>query len=95
MGKDQPAKEIIKQVNKLKNVEYALINDKDRKTSLKTRYIADGQQIFRSDEESVSKLSPKIKTKFFNYFKLFLKQSDIVIFSDYDKGIFMDDFCQN
>ena len=94
VGKDQPAKEIIKQVNKLKNIEYALLNDTERKTTVKTRYIADGQQIFRSDEESISKLSPKIKTKFFNYFKLFLKQSDIVIFSDYDKGIFMDDFCQ-
>ena len=94
VGKDQPAKEIIKQVNKLKNVEYALINDKDRKTSLKTRYIADGQQIFRSDDESVLKLSSEIKLKFFNYFKLFLKQCDIVIFSDYAKGVFIGDFCQ-
>ena len=65
VGKDQPAREIIKQVNKLKNIEYALFNDTERKTTVKTRYIADGQQIFRSDEESVSKLTPKIKTKLF------------------------------
>ena len=94
VGKDDPAKELIKQINKLNNVEYILIKDKNRKTTVKTRYIANGQQIFRSDNESPVQLSSEIKQKVFNYYKLFLNQSDIIIFSDYGKGIFLDHFCE-
>tara|TARA_B100000686_G_scaffold219200_1_gene226257 strand:- start:11962 stop:13425 length:1464 start_codon:yes stop_codon:yes gene_type:complete len=94
VGDDDAAKELIKQINKLNNVEYILIKDKTRKTTVKTRYIAAGQQIFRSDSESEVKLSSDIKKKAFNYYKLFLNQSDIVIFSDYGKGIFFDHFCE-
>jgi len=94
IGNDEPAKELIKQINKLNNVEYILIKDKTRKTTVKTRYIASGQQIFRSDSESEIKLPSEIKQKTFNYYKLFLNQSDIVIFSDYGKGIFLDHFCE-
>ena len=71
------------------------MQDNNRKTTLKTRYIANGQQLFRTDEETISSLDSAIKKKVLQYFKLFIKQADIVIFSDYGKALFIeDDFCQ-
>ncbi len=94
VGKDESAEKLIKKISNLNNTEYVLIKDKERKTTVKTRYIANGQQIFRSDNESPMQLSSEIKQKVFNYYKLFLNQSDIVIFSDYEKGMFLGHFCE-
>ena len=95
IGNDLSGKFLKTQFKKLKNVEYALLQDNSRKTTLKTRYIANGQQLFRTDEETVSPLSATFKKKIFQYFKLFIKQADIIIFSDYGKAIFIEEnFCQ-
>lgn len=94
IGKDDAGKILKKNIEKLNNIEYALLIDKNRKTSVKTRYIAEGQQLFRTDEETVDILNKNFKDRIFQYFKLFTKQSDIIIFSDYGKGIFLDNFCQ-
>jgi len=95
IGNDLSGKFLKTHFKKLKNVEYALLQDNNRKTTLKTRYIANGQQLFRTDEETVSPLNAIFKKKIFQYFKLFIKQADIVIFSDYGKAIFIEEnFCQ-
>jgi len=95
IGNDTAGKTLKKYIEKLKNIEYALLIDKNRKTSCKTRYIADGQQLFRADDETIDSLDKALKEKIFNYFELFIKQTDIIIFSDYGKGIFIDtNFCQ-
>ena len=95
IGNDASGKTLKARLKKLKNIEYALLQDNNRKTTLKTRYIANGQQLFRTDEETISSLNPDIKKKVLQYFKLFIKQADIVIFSDYGKALFIeDDFCQ-
>ena len=95
IGNDASGKILKARLKKLKNIEYALLQDNNRKTTLKTRYIANGQQLFRTDEETVSSLDSALKKKVLQYFKLFIKQSDIVIFSDYGKALFIEDsFCQ-
>ena len=95
IGNDASGKTLKTRLKKLKNLEYVLIQDNNRKTTLKTRYIANGQQLFRTDEETISSLDSAIKKKVLQYFKLFIKQADIVIFSDYGKALFIEDnFCQ-
>ncbi|PPR17190.1 MAG: Bifunctional protein HldE [Alphaproteobacteria bacterium MarineAlpha9_Bin3] len=95
IGNDSSGKFLKTHFKKLKNIEYALLQDSNRKTTLKTRYIANGQQLFRTDEETISPLSSILKKKTFQYFKLFIKQSDIIIFSDYGKALFIEEnFCQ-
>jgi len=94
IGNDDSGKILKKNIEKLNNVEYALLIDKNRKTSVKTRYIVDGQQLFRADEETPYILDKNLKERIFQYFKLFIEQADIIIFSDYGKGLFLDNFCQ-
>ncbi len=65
-----------------------LVREKKRKTSKKTRLIANSQQIIRYDEESkhaISKISEKIIVQHFNSC---INEVDIVLFSDYGKGLF-------
>ena len=95
IGKDTAGKTLKKYIEKLKNVEYALLIDKNRKTTCKTRYMSEGQQLFRTDDETPNILDKTLKEKIFKYFLLFIKQTDIIIFSDYGKGLFLDNlFCQ-
>ena len=95
IGDDASGKFLKNCLKKHKNIEYALLQDNSRKTTLKTRFIANGQQLFRTDQETISPLNSILKKKTFQYFKLFLKQADIIIFSDYGKAIFIEDnFCQ-
>ncbi|MDB9972224.1 PfkB family carbohydrate kinase [Alphaproteobacteria bacterium] len=95
IGNDTAGKTLKKNIEKLKNVEYALLIDKNRKTTCKTRYMSDGQQLFRADDETIDPLDQTMKKKIFKYFQLFIKQTDVIIFSDYGKGVFLDNaFCQ-
>jgi D-beta-D-heptose 7-phosphate kinase / D-beta-D-heptose 1-phosphate adenosyltransferase len=95
IGNDNTGKLLKSRFKKFKNIEYALLQDENRKTTLKTRYIANGQQLFRTDEETIASLDKNLQEKVFQYFKLFLRQSDIVIFSDYGKALFIEsNFCQ-
>ena len=57
--------------------------------------MSDGQQLFRADDETIDPLDQTMKKKIFKYFQLFIKQTDVIIFSDYGKGVFLDNaFCQ-
>ena len=95
IGKDAAGKTLKKYIENLKNVEYALLIDENRKTTCKTRYMSEGQQLFRTDDETPNILDKALKEKIFKYFLLFIKQTDIIIFSDYGKGVFLDNlFCQ-
>jgi D-beta-D-heptose 7-phosphate kinase/D-beta-D-heptose 1-phosphate adenosyltransferase len=95
IGNDVAGKSLKKYIENLKNIEYALLIDKNRKTTIKTRYMADGQQLFRADDETPYILDKALKEKIFQYFKLFIKQTDVIILSDYGKGLFLDNiFCQ-
>ena len=95
IGNDEAGKLLKACFKKLKNIEYALLQDNSRNTTLKTRYIANGQQLFRTDQETAAPLNTILKQKVLQYFKLFIKQADIIIFSDYEKGLFIDEnFCK-
>ena len=61
IGKDTAGKTLKKYIEKLKNVEYALLIDKNRKTTCKTRYMSEGQQLFRTDDETPNILDKTLK----------------------------------
>lgn len=61
----------------------------NRKTTVKTRVIAQNQQIVRIDEEDSSDLIPEDEIKFINKVLSIInnKKPDVLIFEDYNKGI--------
>ncbi len=75
-----------KLLNKLeeKNIICFIEKNNSYKTVKKTRLIGNYQQILRMDDEQIP---PKITKKTFNNFLKRFKKSDVIIFSDYAKGV--------
>jgi len=64
-----------------------LIADHKRPTTVKTRIIAHNQQVVRFDREKRDKIDPEATSKVIKYIKRAVKGADIVIVSDYAKGL--------
>ena len=61
--------------------------DESRPTTLKTRVVAQHQQVVRIDKEKVELLSDKIISKIVNYADDIMKRMDAVLIEDYGKGV--------
>ncbi len=64
-----------------------ILEDKNRNTSLKTRFIAKNKQLMRLDRETVEPLSSKIRSQFNSLMQFIIKPSDLIFVSDYNKGV--------
>jgi D-glycero-beta-D-manno-heptose-7-phosphate kinase len=64
-----------------------LIDDSDRRTTIKTRIIAHSQQVVRADREDAFEISEKIEQRILNIFNSIKEKINGVIISDYGKGV--------
>ena len=67
-----------------------LIAEPGRSTTVKTRYIANGQQLLRADQETIAPLAASTEDAVLEIFRSHLAEADIVILSDYAKGVLSD-----
>ena len=67
-----------------------LAQDRDRMTSSKSRFSALNQQVLRFDEEEIKPLGDAERATLIRHFRDALTRADIVILSDYGKGILLD-----
>ncbi len=65
----------------------ALITDDSRQTTIKTRIIAHGQQVVRTDREDRHELSTETEQRVFDKFSEWADEIQAVIISDYGKGV--------
>lgn len=87
VGEDAWADTLRAQLAQVPNVEERLITDRLRPTTVKTRYVADGQQVLRADRESREPLSHDVEQRLLAEYCGALSQTDIVVLSDYAKGV--------
>ncbi len=87
LGNDSAGNELSILLNSYEKVDPLLIVDTERTTSIKTRYLADNQQILRADQESTEALSKEFSETLLIEARRALKESDLVILSDYGKGV--------
>lgn len=64
-----------------------LQRDRERPTTLKTRVLAQGQQIVRVDSERTAPLCPAIEAALLDWMEAHVARADVCILSDYDKGV--------
>jgi len=64
-----------------------LVVDSSRPTTRKTRIIAHSQQVVRVDREQSARLSPSVARGLSSMIEQRLPTADVVVFSDYDKGV--------
>ncbi len=86
VGDDKVANSIKNMLDKI-DVKHILVEQKGRITSKKTRLIASNQQVVRYDEESKNDIDNKIANKISQNFKNIIKDFDLVLLSDYGKGV--------
>lgn len=87
IGEDAWGEQLRARLAALAGIESYLVNDRNRPTTVKTRFIADGQQVLRADQESNTTLSPQIERTLLMALEKLLPDTGIVILSDYAKGV--------
>ena len=65
-----------------------IVQSDDRITTVKERMLSNSQQLLRIDRETTKPLHKKDKSNLLDKIQLLIKEADVVIFEDYDKGIF-------
>ena len=90
VGEDASAQDLRIQLAASPTIEAHLLADPSRPTSVKTRYVADGQQVMRADRESRTALAADIEQSLLDRFSVALRDSAVVVLSDYAKGVLCD-----
>jgi D-beta-D-heptose 7-phosphate kinase/D-beta-D-heptose 1-phosphate adenosyltransferase len=90
VGADDAADVISQQLGALPNCELHAVTDKSRKTSVKTRYISGSQQLLRVDNESTHAIADSILAELLKRFEKLVPACDVVVLSDYAKGVLKD-----
>jgi len=87
VGKDRRAEYLFAELKKRKIDTKAIVQDKNRRTILKTRVIASRQQVVRVDWEQTGELSKDSTRKVAGFIKKNLNKFDAIIIEDYGKGV--------
>lgn len=94
VGKDENG-EILKDLAKKEGIGIkGILEDSSRPTTVKTRIIAQSQQLLRIDKEERKSIDKNLRKKFQEIYEEILSEVDGVILSDYAKGMFgSESFC--
>ena len=71
-----------------------IISEADRPTTLKTRVIASNQQVLRIDKEVKKDINSQTLEKLVKILETKIKGTDLIILSDYDKGLITKELVQ-
>jgi D-beta-D-heptose 7-phosphate kinase/D-beta-D-heptose 1-phosphate adenosyltransferase len=87
IGADEQGAEVTNLAAKEPAAQIFLIEDAARPTSVKSRYIAGGQQLLRTDSEDISVLSAERQAELCTAISKAVDACDALVLSDYGKGI--------
>lgn len=87
IGKDSNSNRIRQLLNQDKKIKSEMLSLKNFKTTLKKRYINNSKHLLRVDDENISfRKSKKLRDKLKKILTKNIKQCDLIILSDYNKG---------
>lgn len=89
-GDDGPGSELEATVAAESRIINRLVRAPGRPTTVKTRFMSGGHQLLRLDEEVTSALTPEVESQVLAQFEAALPGSDVVVLSDYAKGVLTD-----
>lgn len=87
VGDDDAAKDVETLFEKIDGVQAFLTTEKGRKTTAKTRYVSDGQQLLRVDDEDSYEISQESEQALLEKVRDLITKIDVMILSDYGKGV--------
>ncbi len=89
-GIDVAGRDLSRMVAELGAAEAHVLAERGRTTTVKTRYIADTQQLLRTDREQVAPLAHDLRHELMKLVHAALVDHPVVIVSDYGKGLLAD-----
>ncbi len=95
IGDDENGLELKKMLESIGVKSDNIIIESSRKTSRKSRIIAAGQQVIRYDNESNNSIDASSVDAIFNSITNTISSYDIVVLSDYGKGVLTYEMCQS
>ncbi len=90
VGDDAHAADLRTQIAASPEISAELLVDASRPTTVKTRYVAEGQQVMRADRESRAPLGTEVQGRLLASFARALDGVSVVLLSDYAKGVLSD-----
>jgi D-beta-D-heptose 7-phosphate kinase/D-beta-D-heptose 1-phosphate adenosyltransferase len=87
IGDDDSGHQIENLCRGLAGVKLSLVREQNRSTSTKTRFIAHGQQLLRTDKESTHAIAGNTFARLTSEFRTALADVRSVLFCDYAKGV--------
>jgi rfaE bifunctional protein kinase chain/domain len=94
-GNDEAGKQLIEILTNEGVKTDTIITDINRPTTIKTRVLAGNQQIVRIDRELTDALTVELENELLAKLTAHITEADIVVLSDYNKGLFSPAFTQN
>lgn len=88
VGNDERKKSLLALLRNAKINISGITVDSNRQTSLKHRFVTNDHQLLRLDDESITPLKPQIEKNIIKTASQIIPAVDIVIISDYAKGLF-------
>ena len=86
-GGDPAGREVGGLIAALGGIEAHVLTERERTTTVKTRYIASTQQMLRADREQVAPLKGALRDDFLRMVRQVLPHQQVTIVSDYAKGV--------
>ncbi len=90
VGRDEDGKRLVRMLKEKGIPPDGIVMDGKRPTTIKTRIIAHNQQVVRFDRENKDKIESVITDRVAGYIKKVIKDVDLVVISDYAKGLITD-----
>lgn len=87
VGDDEDGKKLVSRLKGMGVPSGGIVVDPKRPTTIKTRVIAHNQQVVRFDRENSDRISAESSAKVLKYIKRAAREADVVVISDYAKGL--------
>jgi D-beta-D-heptose 7-phosphate kinase/D-beta-D-heptose 1-phosphate adenosyltransferase len=87
VGDDQAGSDLTGLVGGQPGVEPWLLVESSRTTTVKTRYVANGQQLLRADREQTAPIQPRLAERMLRIARDAMAATSITVLSDYAKGL--------
>ena len=87
VGSDEAGERLVEELHRQEISSEGVVRASDRTTTIKTRILANNQQVCRTDREGKETLSQGVLGKLRGVYQTFLNQAKGIILSDYAKGV--------
>jgi D-beta-D-heptose 7-phosphate kinase / D-beta-D-heptose 1-phosphate adenosyltransferase len=87
IGGDAPGRDIAGLIGEDGNLTANLVVVPERQTTVKTRFVANAQQLLRTDQEVTAPSSREIEQRLCSLIDGEMRNADVVVISDYGKGV--------